>query len=300
MLLLTLPIMLPMFEALELDLIWLGVLVVKYLEIGMLTPPVGFNVYIIKSVVGNEHSARDDLQRCRLVPGLRGRDHGPSDRLPRDLVVAAEPDVRCTMAVHFNEREVPPQTYGHGARRQPLLTADRIPGTNILLDRVTLLSAGGMRLEVGAADIAWFQVLDGDADLSGDVASARLSDGHVVFCPPGFGGTLTSKHGASLLLATVPQAARFDAGIAASPPPFRIVDWRREPVLNSQHDARKRIYLVTPMLFGHKVIKGEMIIYPAGHESRQPSPRGRGAFHVFPARQGHSMGQRAALCRAGR
>ncbi len=53
-LLLTLPIMLPMFEALELDLIWLGVLVVKYLEIGMLTPPVGFNVYIIKSVVGDE------------------------------------------------------------------------------------------------------------------------------------------------------------------------------------------------------------------------------------------------------
>ncbi|MGE3645339.1 MAG: TRAP transporter large permease [Beijerinckiaceae bacterium] len=52
-LLLTLPILLPMFDALELDLIWLGVLVVKYLEIGMLTPPVGFNVYVIKSVVGD-------------------------------------------------------------------------------------------------------------------------------------------------------------------------------------------------------------------------------------------------------
>ncbi len=185
------------------------------------------------------------------------------------------------MAVHFNEREVPPQTYGHGARRQPLLTADRIPGTNILLDRVTLLSAGGMRLEVGAADIAWFQVLDGDAELSGDVASARLSDGHVVFCPPGFGGTLTSKHGASLLLATVPQAARFDAGIAASPPPFRIVDWRREPVLDSQHDARKRIYLVTPMLFGHKVIKGEMIIYPPGTKAANHHHEGAEHFMYF-------------------
>ena len=53
-LLLTLPILLPMFDALDLDLIWLGVLVVKYLEIGMLTPPVGFNVYVIKSVVGDE------------------------------------------------------------------------------------------------------------------------------------------------------------------------------------------------------------------------------------------------------
>jgi TRAP-type mannitol/chloroaromatic compound transport system permease large subunit len=42
-----------MFEALDLDLIWFGVLVVKYLEIGLLTPPVGFNVYVIKSVVGD-------------------------------------------------------------------------------------------------------------------------------------------------------------------------------------------------------------------------------------------------------
>ena len=28
-------------------------LVVKYLEIGLLTPPVGFNVFVIKSVVGD-------------------------------------------------------------------------------------------------------------------------------------------------------------------------------------------------------------------------------------------------------
>jgi tripartite ATP-independent transporter DctM subunit len=55
-LLLTLPILLPMFEALHLDLIWLGVLVVKYLEIGLLTPPVGFQVYVVKSVVGDEIS----------------------------------------------------------------------------------------------------------------------------------------------------------------------------------------------------------------------------------------------------
>jgi tripartite ATP-independent transporter DctM subunit len=51
--LLTLPIFLPMFEALKFDLIWLGVIIVKYLEIGLLTPPVGFNVYVIKGVVGN-------------------------------------------------------------------------------------------------------------------------------------------------------------------------------------------------------------------------------------------------------
>ena len=54
LLLVTLPLFLPMFEALNLDLIWFGVIVIKFLEIGLLTPPVGLNVYVIKSVVGDQ------------------------------------------------------------------------------------------------------------------------------------------------------------------------------------------------------------------------------------------------------
>jgi C4-dicarboxylate transporter, DctM subunit len=45
-----------MYEKLGMDLIWFGVIVVKYIEIGLLTPPVGFNVYVIKTVVGDEIS----------------------------------------------------------------------------------------------------------------------------------------------------------------------------------------------------------------------------------------------------
>jgi len=55
-LLLTLPIVQPMFAALNLDPIWLGVIVVKYIEIGLLTPPVGFNAYVVKNVVGDSIS----------------------------------------------------------------------------------------------------------------------------------------------------------------------------------------------------------------------------------------------------
>jgi len=51
--LITIPVLVPMFNALHLNLVWLGVLVVKYVEIGMLTPPVGFNVYVVKNVVGD-------------------------------------------------------------------------------------------------------------------------------------------------------------------------------------------------------------------------------------------------------
>jgi len=53
LMLITLPIFLPTFKALDIDLIWMGVIIVKYIEIGLLTPPVGLNAYIVKGVVGD-------------------------------------------------------------------------------------------------------------------------------------------------------------------------------------------------------------------------------------------------------
>lgn len=48
--LVTLPVFLPVLEAQHVSLVWFGVLVVKLLEIGMITPPVGLNVFVIKNV----------------------------------------------------------------------------------------------------------------------------------------------------------------------------------------------------------------------------------------------------------
>lgn len=50
MLLLTVPIILPTIEGLGIDPIVFGVLVVRMIEIGLITPPVGLNVYILKGV----------------------------------------------------------------------------------------------------------------------------------------------------------------------------------------------------------------------------------------------------------
>ncbi|MFV0475509.1 MAG: TRAP transporter large permease [Pikeienuella sp.] len=52
--LLTLPVLLPVLERSGVDLIWFGVFLAKFLEIGMITPPIGLNVFVIKGVVGNE------------------------------------------------------------------------------------------------------------------------------------------------------------------------------------------------------------------------------------------------------
>jgi tripartite ATP-independent transporter DctM subunit len=54
LMLITLPLFLPIFKQFGFDMIWFGILVVKFCEIGLLTPPVGLNVYVIKSVVGDQ------------------------------------------------------------------------------------------------------------------------------------------------------------------------------------------------------------------------------------------------------
>jgi TRAP-type C4-dicarboxylate transport system permease large subunit len=51
---LTLPLMIPLVESYGFDLIWFGVVVIKLLEIGLITPPVGLNVFVIANVVGRE------------------------------------------------------------------------------------------------------------------------------------------------------------------------------------------------------------------------------------------------------
>lgn len=50
-LVLTLPFLIPMVEGYGLNLIWFGVVVVKLLEISLITPPVGLNVFVIGSVI---------------------------------------------------------------------------------------------------------------------------------------------------------------------------------------------------------------------------------------------------------
>ncbi|MBZ0215670.1 MAG: TRAP transporter large permease subunit, partial [Fimbriimonadaceae bacterium] len=53
MLVLTLPIFFPVIIDLGIDPIWFGVLVVLALEMGLISPPVGMNVFIVKSVAGD-------------------------------------------------------------------------------------------------------------------------------------------------------------------------------------------------------------------------------------------------------
>jgi len=64
--LITLPIFLPVLSDFGVSLIWFGVLVVKLLEIGMITPPVGMNIFVIRGVASQYASLVDIFRGVTL------------------------------------------------------------------------------------------------------------------------------------------------------------------------------------------------------------------------------------------
>jgi tripartite ATP-independent transporter DctM subunit len=54
MMIMTLPIVFPLLTGLGFDPIWLGVIITVMIEIGMLTPPVGMNLFVLVGITDNE------------------------------------------------------------------------------------------------------------------------------------------------------------------------------------------------------------------------------------------------------
>jgi tripartite ATP-independent transporter DctM subunit len=51
-LMLTVPLLLPIVKTLDIDLIWFGVIMILNTQIGLITPPVGINIYVVKGIAG--------------------------------------------------------------------------------------------------------------------------------------------------------------------------------------------------------------------------------------------------------
>jgi tripartite ATP-independent transporter DctM subunit len=57
MIMLTIPFVFPLVVSLGFDPIWFGIVVVTVAELGLITPPIGMNLFVVQGVVGNLSSA---------------------------------------------------------------------------------------------------------------------------------------------------------------------------------------------------------------------------------------------------
>lgn len=63
MLVLTLPVVMPIAATMGWDLVWFGIIIVIVLEMGMISPPVGINVFVVKSIA-------PDVPIMRIFAGI--------------------------------------------------------------------------------------------------------------------------------------------------------------------------------------------------------------------------------------
>ena len=92
MIILTVPIIFPVIKALGFDPIWFGVIIVMTVELGLIHPPVGMNVFVIKSVV-KDVKLRHHLQGRAAVHRHRSDPAGHPDRFSDHCALFADADV---------------------------------------------------------------------------------------------------------------------------------------------------------------------------------------------------------------
>jgi len=173
-----------------------------------------------------------------------------------------------------------------GCRVSALLRAKNIGNDQIELDHVAMDAGASHELALDDGAVGWLQVLSG----SGTVGGEALTVDHIAYLPFGFtGGFEADADDTRIMVARVPDAGRFDPDIANMPTELRCVDWTREPVLQSEHDARSRIYLATPALAGTEAFKGEMISYPPGTAAPEHHHVGAEHFQYVLAGEGTAM-----------
>ena len=185
------------------------------------------------------------------------------------------------MAVFFSETSIEAQPQAKGVTVKHLITPERVKSDKVRTDQFRLEPGAEVDISVGDADLAWAHMLDGTATLITDDGEQPITVDHFLFLPPGQSARLRSDAGALVFRALVPDAARFDPNWDAAVLDCRCIDWTNEPVLNSEFDARKRIYMVTPQLSGTKAVKGEMILYPPGTEAANHHHEGAEHFQVI-------------------
>lgn len=182
--------------------------------------------------------------------------------------------------ISFNQTSVATEQVGTGLFRQVLLKDQRVNDATIRLARFKLEPGAGMRLNNSPKTLSWFQVLEGGMAFQAYYTDS-MTDAHSAFLPPGFNATLSSDHGVSLLYAEIPDISRIHAGSLDSRPVFIVTEWEREPVLESEHDARKRVRLVAADICETAVMQVEMAVYPSGTASPECYNDGADTFMYF-------------------
>lgn len=172
-----------------------------------------------------------------------------------------------SMAEIFNLDTVDEVLLPGGTRKRRLIDESRVERTRCRFDQLTMDAGTSLQLETPEANIVWGQILEGAAILHSADGEKALAESSVFLLPPRYQGALSSSEGAKLLRLEIANAIDLDPTLSSLDPVAQFFDLGAEPVLQSEHDERTRIYVASSKLFGTTALAGELVIFPAGTSS---------------------------------
>jgi hypothetical protein len=89
MMVMTLPVVFPLLTGLGYDAVWLGVVITIMIEVGMLTPPVGMNLFVLVGILQAPGEFGPSLHRRAALLAAADAGPGPADRHARHCHLAA-------------------------------------------------------------------------------------------------------------------------------------------------------------------------------------------------------------------
>ena len=124
------------------------------------------------------------------------------------------------------------------------------------------------------SELAWIQIIDGLIKSGEEL----FDKSKIIFLSFGIEKKFSIKNKTKLIISKIPNAINFENKQYKNfKKELLTIDWHKEPVLNSEHDSRKRIYLLSETLSKTSAVKGELIIYPSN--TRAPEHFHVGAEH---------------------
>ena len=140
-----------------------------------------------------------------------------------------------------------------------LLRKDDLDDSRITIDYYKLSNKAQLDYLNKDSDISWIQILSGGIKIS----DGDLNKDQIVLIKGKKEVQLSASRDTELAITKINNYKIFESDASdAFESQISIINWGNEPILKSEHDDRKRVYLLSELLAGTDSVKGELIIYP--------------------------------------
>lgn len=168
-----------------------------------------------------------------------------------------------------------------GIKCKNILNPGSLDDDRIIIDYYEMSQKSSLDFNNNENDITWIQVISGRLDTyypNTYIPGRRVDESKIIFIKGSQNISLDSSKNSTFIVTRIPNYKihennandKFESDL-------RIINWGNEPILQSEHDDRKRVYLLSDVLAGSDSVKGELIIYP--RETSCPEHYHTGAEH---------------------